>query len=643
VPYELDFPTRQSFRRITAEWVNGHRAPEIQDPTRRLPMKCTLLHIQNFRSIVDSGAIPVPPLLALVGANNAGKSNILRALDAFLTAGAGGVTEAAFYEKSKPVVIEATFSELTPDEQREFKQYLFKRQLVLRKEISLEMDAKSGKVKVSAEYHGYFSKPKDWWLSADAVIAKEGQRPKWEKVAQDHGILAEVTGADEKVNKKSYEDGVQKLISNRNDIEFEEPVLGVTQTLGLQTNLLSRLPSFYLLPATADYSDEIERRSTTSVFRRLMAELAERLLKTDARFPKVENALKTIRELFNETPPAASGADGAKTMPEERLKVLGEIEGRLKDQVKRLMPSVQRVCLTVVLEEMKDFFSRGVTIKVDDGILNDVLDKGHGLQRAIIFSLLQALIKNDAGKLLPGQTPPSSGAPSIILAIEEPELYIHPQLQRLIYRVLREFASSDQVIYSTHAPAFVDVWNYQNAAVVRKDNVALGTKVHHCPSGVLGSESDHKGFQLLNSFSLETNRLFFAEKCVLVEGEQDEIGIIATGRKLGVFKEFPEEIGFTIVVTGSKDEIPKFQKLLNAFKLPYVVWHEKDGRPDTDPRNKAIVDLLNANKRVELPDTLEILAGHTGHFHPTYAAKVFVGNPANINAAMETKVAGLFI
>ncbi len=539
-------------------------------------------------------------------------------------------------------MIEATFAKLSADEQREFKQYLFKGQLVLRKEISLEVDSKSGKSKAIAEYHGYFSKPKDWWFSTEAVNAKEGPKPKWDKIAQEHGFLAEVTGADGKVNKKSYEEGIRKILATRDDIEFEEPTLGATQALGLQTNLLRLLPAFYLLPATADYSDEIERRSTTTVFRRLMGELAERLLKTDARFAKVENALKTIRELFNETPPDSKELAPNQVKPEERLKVLGEIEASLKDQVKKLMPSVQRVCLTVVLEEMKDFFSRGVTIKVDDGILNDVLDKGHGLQRAIIFSLLQALIKNDAGKLLPGQTPPASGTPSIILAIEEPELYIHPQLQRLVYGVLREFASTDQVIYSTHAPAFVDVWSYENAALVRKDSVATGTRVHCCPAGVLGSEADHKGFQLLNSFNLETNRLFFADKTILVEGEQDEIAIVATGRKMALFKEFPEEIGFTVVVAGNKEEIPKFQKLLNAFKLPYVVWHEKDGKPDTDEKNKAIIDLLNGNKRVELPDTLEVLVGHAGHFGKVYVAKKFFGTPANINATTEAKVSELF-
>jgi AAA15 family ATPase/GTPase len=83
-------------------------------------VKLISLQIQNFRSIVDSGAIPIPPLLALVGANNSGKSNILRAVDVFLTPGAGGVTEAAVYDKAKPLVIEATFATLSAEEQREF-------------------------------------------------------------------------------------------------------------------------------------------------------------------------------------------------------------------------------------------------------------------------------------------------------------------------------------------------------------------------------------------------------------------------------------------------------------------------------------------------------------------------------------------
>ena len=47
-------------------------------------MKVTALQIQKFRSI-DNTTIAMNQMLAIVGANNVGKSHFLRALNAFLT------------------------------------------------------------------------------------------------------------------------------------------------------------------------------------------------------------------------------------------------------------------------------------------------------------------------------------------------------------------------------------------------------------------------------------------------------------------------------------------------------------------------------------------------------------------------------
>ena len=115
----------------------------------------------------------------------------------------------------------------------------------------------------------------------------------------------------------------------------------------------------------------------------------------------------------------------------------------------------------------------------------------------------------------------------IILGIEEPELYIHPHAQRLIFRVLKEFAgltddadqtlSTDQVIYTTHAPAFVDISRYERIGVVRKET-ATGTIVRQCAVGVLGTAEERNGFKLLTSFGLKHNELFFARDCIIVEG-----------------------------------------------------------------------------------------------------------------------------
>ncbi len=70
---------------------------------------------------------------------------------------------------------------------------------------------------------------------------------------------------------------------------------------------------------------------------------------------------------------------------------------------------------------------------VDDGFRNAVENKGHGLQRAIIFTILRRYAEH--------MTSSAEGKKrSLILAVEEPELYMHPQAQRTIRRVFRKIA-----------------------------------------------------------------------------------------------------------------------------------------------------------------------------------------------------------
>ena len=67
------------------------------------------------------------------------------------------------------------------------------------------------------------------------------------------------------------------------------------------------------------------------------------------------------------------------------------------------MPGIRRVKLKVFTEDIKSIFSKGVELAVDDGVETDVLLKGHGLQRCIVFSLLQTLISNERNKLIDGE------------------------------------------------------------------------------------------------------------------------------------------------------------------------------------------------------------------------------------------------
>jgi CRISPR-associated exonuclease Cas4 len=606
-------------------------------------MRLVELRIDNFRSVRDSEKIRVEPVQAFVGENNAGKSNILRALGAFLTAGTGGVAEEDWNDRSRPIVITATFGDLLAVERKPpLRKYVLGDRLILEKHIEMVQDNKNPeKMKVEAEYHGYLATPRDWWLSMEGIETEKGARPNWRQIAEEHGLLAYVADAGGAVTRKSYESGVHRYLEVHPEVEYLEPELGRTQALGLIPVLLDALPSFHLLPAITDYSEEVDKRATTTNFRRLMADLADRILQTDPRFQEARSALKRLTCLLN-----APRQGEARDETEARLTVLTTIEDKIRGLISKMMPSAAGVRLDVTVDEVRDVFSRGVSVWVDDGTDTEVLRKGHGMQRCVVFAFLQALVMNQRGQLLPGQGDQQAAqneepVKRIILAIEEPELYIHPQLKRTVYSVLKEFAGTDQVLYSTHDPAFVDVTAYDRVGVVRKISTAVGTKVTQCEEGVLGDTEERKGFQFLNSFGVEQNEMFFAREVILVEGEHDKIGIMAVGRHLGLFKEFPEERGYTVVVAGNKNEIPKFMKVLNAFDIPYVVLHELDGNPDSD-NNQKIRDALGGNRSVELPLRMEDAAGHAGHFHDTFTAKSFFARPEVVGQEFKDAVTHLF-
>src|SRR6202044_2180194 len=75
----------------------------------------------------------------------------------------------------------------------------------------------------------------------------------------------------------------------------------------------------------------------------------------------------------------------------------------------------------------------------DDGTPTPVDRTGHGLQRALIVTLLQHLAIATAarhGEQDEGDDePPPLARPGLLLALEEPELYQHPTKQRHIARI----------------------------------------------------------------------------------------------------------------------------------------------------------------------------------------------------------------
>ncbi len=596
-------------------------------------MKLTEISIINYRSIICISDAKVSKFQAIIGENNSGKSNILSAIDVFLSAGSGGVKQEDFNDPENTIVIKCKFSVISPHLKKIWKPYLINDELILEKHIWLEDDSKSGKQKIENQFHGYQAEPSSWFLSIKKIKLENTGRPKWKEIVDTNG-LPDYFIEDTKCTQAIFEKALARYLLE-NEVEYDEPDLRETQALGLKSNVVASLPKFYLLKAVTDYSDEIDKRATNSTFRKLMGDLADRIIKKDPRYEKIEGALNTIKDLLNEK------AEGNREK-EDRLESLKTIEDKLKEILCGLMPSVEKVSLRVVAEDIKSIFSRGIALTIDDGTDTDVLLKGHGLQRCIVFSLIQALILNERNKLIEEEETEVE-TPSIILAIEEPELYIHPQLGKVFYDVLAVFSNSDQVIYSTHSPRFIDVYEYENIALIQKTKRS-GTIIFNCDTSAFDGLTDKKIFKGLTQLNSDINELFFAKKVILVEGPEDKVAITETLKKQGKLKNRSEELDITVIVAGGKSAIPFFTRVMNAFSIAFTVLHDLDiteemPQPDKDTNKKtndSIKELAGESKIVTFPVKLENSLGvDKGHFKDQYEALRFFTDHDNINAELE--------
>src|SRR5690606_32035290 len=126
-------------------------------------------------------------------------------------------------------------------------------------------------------------------------------------------------------------------------------------------------------------------------------------------------------------------------------------------------------------------------------------DKGAGIQSAVTISLYDFYVRNVAH------------CGSSLLAIEEPELYLHPHGRRVISNRLTRFADNgkNQVIMTTHTPEFVStIHETQNIISVRKDGTATTAKNIHF--------NTPKRKQIL--IKKQNAEMLFADAVILTEG-----------------------------------------------------------------------------------------------------------------------------
>ena len=200
---------------------------------------------------------------------------------------------------------------------------------------------------------------------------------------------------------------------------------------------------------------------------------------------------------------------------------------------------------------------------------------GSGIQNLILLALFKTYAEIEKEK--------------VILAIEEPEIYLHPHAQRSLYKIFRELTDADtnerglspQIFYTTHSPHFVNLSSPEDVFLVRKTKKD-GTTVIHTSEKAL-TENERQELKLLTEFGPERNEIFFASKVMLVEGATEKYSLPYAFERM----EYPlDKNTISLISTQGKKNMPFFIKILKEFKIPWVALYDTD-KPD-DKTNKKI-------------------------------------------------------
>lgn len=116
-----------------------------------------------------------------------------------------------------------------------------------------------------------------------------------------------------------------------------------------------------------------------------------------------------------------------------------------------------------------------------------------------------------------------------VIVIDEPELSLHPSLQRKISSILKRYSSDRQIIVATHSPYFVDLETLSAGGhLVRVTSDDKGTKIHQLTNESKVSISKLISGNIFNPhvFGLDARELFFQDDgIILTEGQEDVLTI----------------------------------------------------------------------------------------------------------------------
>ena len=534
-------------------------------------MKISRIQISNYRSI-KSLDLAVDSFSSLLGANGSGKSSVLYALNWFFEGGplessdvhGHSVGSAPAGSSAPDVEVTVTFSDLTEPDRERLEQYGRGESATFKRTWSVGQ-AKDKVVGNALQGPGF---------SAVRAMAKVGEfRPAYAS------LLSTISGLPDLGKSPSKEEVTSAFVAWEDDPANKDTLESIdaadaNHMFGIGgTSVIKQCIRMVLIPAATDISGEVGGVKKGTALNELIGTFMANasLAAKEAWIQKHQVAIDELTESMLASVKASTGLQ----------------TDRINSRLASLIPNAQ-VEFTAGVPEWVP--SPTATVQTDvslDGVVNDVSRQGHGIQRAVMIAMFQALVPDEAlaatdVQPIEGETESEAQErlaailrelPNLLVCIEEPEIYQHPVRARAFARVLAQLASQPnaQVIIATHSPYFA---RPEHFAQIRRFSLVAGeTAVRSTTVDKVAARSSTKAPQVVK---IVEKRLpttfsegFFADAVVLVEGDTDKVVIDTIAERQGRALDL---IGVSVLEMSGKGGLAIPKAILEELNIPaYIV------------------------------------------------------------------------
>ena len=529
-------------------------------------MNISFVKIKNYRG-VKSDYFEASPFTCIIGENNAGKSTILLATSLFFSGTSLGKSD--FYNEDEAIEIEVTFSDICPkdinrlsEEHRDrIKELIIDDKLVLTRYYHTDgksellcsrlapKDAKYGKNVV-----GELMKGKKGKEIANSVINLFPEcKERFENLTTQKDIYAKL------------DEIIAELPEDQKELKL------VPLPTGIDNSIKNFLPEPIYIAAVKDLKDDVKSKESAT-FGKLLGILMK-FLESSVHFEKITESFNDLHKLLNVVREADQVLDN-------RIEKLQSIEKQIGDFLSENFPK-SKIEIEIPKPELKQVFSNA-RILIDDGVRDIIETKGDGIKRAVTFALLRTYVEQfkeqkreiaEAKKNIQANVNANEenvdeeiNEQPYIFLFEEPELYLHPNAQRILFEALEKLTEArNQVFVTTHSPMFFSPQSTGTFIKVIKEYPQNSKPYGKFLTINLLNEIDAKdAFQII---CYENNTAaFFANKVVLVEGDSDLIYIKEIAKLLNPEWNFDTQ-NIPIISINGKSNIKRFIDFYSFFKI----------------------------------------------------------------------------